>query len=105
MIVGRDTQNLDEKGIIKAAVETVAENSSDGVTAPLFYMTFGVPLGYLYKAVNTMDSMVGYKNERYINFGKIPAKIEIFLFYTVKIYGIAYDCILIYSWTGRKKRL
>lgn len=76
MIVGRDTQNLDEKGIIKAAVETVAENSSDGVTAPLFYMTFGVPLGYLYKAVNTMDSMVGYKNERYINFGKIPAKID-----------------------------
>ena len=76
MIVGRDTQNLDEKGIIKAAVETVAENSSDGVTAPLFYMTFGVPLGYLYKAVNTMDSMVGYKNEQYINFGKIPAKID-----------------------------
>ncbi len=76
MIVGRDTQNLDEKGIIKAAVETVAENSSDGVTAPLFYMTFGVPLGYLYKAVNTMDSMVGYKNERYINFGKIRAKID-----------------------------
>lgn len=76
MIVGRDTKNLDEKGIIKAAVETVAENSSDGVTAPLFYMTFGIPLGYLYKAVNTMDSMVGYKNERYINFGKIPAKID-----------------------------
>lgn len=76
MIVGRDTQNLDEKGIIKAAVETVAENSSDGVTAPLFYMTFGMPLGYLYKAVNTMDSMVGYKNDRYKNFGKIPAKID-----------------------------
>lgn len=76
MIVGRDTKNLDEKGIIKAAVETVAENTSDGVTAPMFYMTFGVPLGYLYKSVNTMDSMVGYKNDRYKNFGKIPAKID-----------------------------
>lgn len=76
MIVGRDTQNLDEKGIIKATVETVAENTSDGVTAPMFYMTFGIPLGYLYKSVNTMDSMVGYKNDRYKNFGKIPAKID-----------------------------
>lgn len=76
MIVGRDTKNLDEKGIIKAAVETVAENTSDGVTAPMFYMAFGVPLGYLYKSVNTMDSMVGYKNDRYKNFGKIPAKID-----------------------------
>lgn len=76
MIVGRDTQNLDEKGIIKAAVETIAENTSDGITAPLFYMTFGVSFGYLYKSVNTMDSMVGYKNDRYKNFGKIPAKID-----------------------------
>lgn len=76
MIVGRDTKNLDEKGIIKAAVETVAENTSDGVTAPMFYMAFGIPLGYLYKSVNTMDSMVGYKNDRYKNFGKIPAKID-----------------------------
>ena len=76
MIVGRDTQNLDEKGIIKAAVETVAENSSDGVTAPLFYMTFGVPLGYLYKAVNTMDSMVGYKNDKYMYFGRCAAKLD-----------------------------
>ena len=60
----------------KAAVETVAENTSDGVTAPLLYMMLGgAPLGFLYKAVNTMDSMLGYKNEKYLYFGKIPAKI------------------------------
>lgn len=61
-IVGRDTQNLTEEGITKAAVETVAENTSDGVIAPLiFLMIGGAPLGFLYKAVNTMDSMIGYK--------------------------------------------
>ena len=64
MIVGRDTKSLTEEGIAKAAVETVAENTSDGVTAPLmFLMLGGAPLGFLYKAVNTMDSMLGYKNE------------------------------------------
>jgi adenosylcobinamide-phosphate synthase len=63
--------------VIRAAVETVAENFSDGVTAPLFYMTFGgAPLALTYKSVNTMDSMVGYKNERYIDFGRIPAKLD-----------------------------
>jgi len=77
MIVGRDTDILNCEGIIKAAVETVAENTSDGVTAPLFYMTFGgAPLGFLYKAVNTMDSMVGYKNEKYKDFGRFSAKID-----------------------------
>lgn len=77
MIVGRDTQCLDEKGIIKAAVETVAENTSDGVTAPIFWiMLGGAPMGMLYKAVNTMDSMIGYKNERYINFGRFAAKLD-----------------------------
>lgn len=78
-IVGRDTANLDESGIAKAAVETVAENTSDGVVAPLFYMAVGGALfGSLYKAVNTMDSMVGYKNESYLYFGRAAAKLDDF---------------------------
>lgn len=77
MIVGRDTKNLDKKGIIKAAVETVAENSSDGVIAPLFYMLFGGAVaGFLYKGINTMDSMAGYKNDKYIDFGRAAAKLD-----------------------------
>lgn len=77
MIVGRDTNVLDRNGIIRAAVETVAENTSDGVTAPLFYMAFGgAALGFFYKAANTMDSMIGYKNEKYINFGRTAAKLD-----------------------------
>lgn len=61
----------------KAAVETVAENTSDGVTAPLLFLLIGgAPLGFLYKAVNTMDSMLGYKNEKYLYFGRIPAKMD-----------------------------
>ena len=67
MIVGRDTGRLDETGVAKAAIETVAENTSDGVIAPMLYTALGGPvLGFFYKAVNTMDSMVGYKNERYL---------------------------------------
>lgn len=77
MIVGRDTEPLDERGIIKAAVETVAENSSDGVTAPIFYMMLGgASAGFFYKSANTMDSMLGYKNERYINFGRFAARLD-----------------------------
>jgi len=77
MIVGRDTAVLDADGITRAAVETVAENASDGVAAPLFYiMLGGAALGCLYKAVNTMDSMVGYKNDKYLNFGRIAAKTD-----------------------------
>ncbi|MCC8168813.1 MAG: adenosylcobinamide-phosphate synthase CbiB [Oscillospiraceae bacterium] len=76
MIVGRDTQPLDESGIIKAAVETVAENTSDGVTAPLIFLIFGGAGGFFYKAVNTMDSMVGYKNDRYIYFGRCSARLD-----------------------------
>ena len=77
MIVGRDTENLSAEGVTKAAVETVAENTSDGVTAPLIYLMIGgAPLGFLYKAVNTMDSMLGYKNEKYLFFGRIPAKMD-----------------------------
>lgn len=82
MIVGRDTEKLDFEGIIKATVETVAENTSDGVTAPIFYMAFGgATLGFLYKSVNTMDSMVGYKNEKYKDFGRFPAKLDDILNY------------------------
>lgn len=77
MIVGRDTNVLDKEGITKAAVETVAENTSDGVTAPLMYMAFGgAILGFFYKAANTMDSMLGYKNEKYLYFGRCAAKLD-----------------------------
>ena len=77
MVVGRDTAVLDDIGITKAAVETVAENTSDGIIAPLLFMVIGgAPLGYFYKAVNTMDSMVGYKNERYLYFGRTAAKFD-----------------------------
>lgn len=77
MIVGRDTKRLDEKGVIKATIETIAENFSDGVVAPLFYMMLGgAAAGYFYKAVNTMDSMVGYKNERYLYFGRVAAHLD-----------------------------
>ncbi len=76
-IVGRDTQRLDAEGVAKAAVETVAENASDGVIAPLLYMALGgAPLALAYKAINTMDSMVGYKSERYLNFGRAAAKLD-----------------------------
>lgn len=77
MIVGRDTERLDEAGVAKAAVETVAENASDGVIAPLIFLALGgAPLGMCYKAVNTMDSMVGYKNDRYLYFGRAAAKLD-----------------------------
>lgn len=76
-IVGRDTERLDEAGVVKAAVETVAENTSDGVIAPLFYMMIGGPaLGFLYKGVNTLDSMVGYKNDKYRYFGRVSARLD-----------------------------
>ena len=77
MIVGRDTAILDRDGIARAAVETVAENTSDGVIAPFFFMAvFGPAGGFFYKAVNTMDSMVGYKNETYLLFGRAAAKMD-----------------------------
>lgn len=77
MIVGRDTDCLDAQGLSRAAVETVAENASDGVIAPMLFMAVGgAPAGMLYKAVNTLDSMVGYKNERYINRGYAAAKLD-----------------------------
>ena len=77
MIVGRDTKELTEIGVTKAAVETVAENASDGVIAPMLYMAVGgVPLMFLYKGINTMDSMLGYKNDRYLYFGRCAAKLD-----------------------------
>ena len=76
-LVGRNTQSLSEEEVTKACVETVAENTSDGVTAPLFYLLIGgVPLGFLYKAVNTLDSMVGYRNETYRYFGTVSARLD-----------------------------
>jgi len=77
MIVGRDTADLDDQEIARAVVETVAENTSDGVIAPIFYLAIGGPvLALAYKAVNTLDSMVGYRNERYINFGWAAARVD-----------------------------
>jgi len=77
MIVGRDTADLDSDEILKAVLETVAENISDAVIAPLFFLLLGgVPLAMTYKAVNTMDSMIGYRNDRYENFGKAAARLD-----------------------------
>ncbi|MCH4039293.1 MAG: adenosylcobinamide-phosphate synthase CbiB [Lachnospiraceae bacterium] len=77
MIVGRDTAQLDREHVAMAAVETVAENTSDGEIAPMLCFALGGPvLGWMYKAVNTMDSMVGYKNEKYIDFGRAAAKLD-----------------------------
>lgn len=77
MIVGRDTKPLDKNGIIRAAVETVAENTSDGVTAPMLFMGLGgAPLGFFYKAANTMDSMIGYTSEKYLKIGRFAAKLD-----------------------------
>lgn len=76
-LVGRDVDTLDEEGVTKAAVESVAENSNDGIIAPLFYMLIGGgALAMIYKSINTMDSMVGYKNKEYINFGRAAAKTD-----------------------------
>lgn len=82
MIVGRDTENLDIEGVTKACVETVAENTSDGIIAPMLYTAIGGPiLGFAYKAVNTMDSMIGYKNDKYLYYGRAAAKLDDFVNY------------------------
>ncbi|MBQ6508934.1 MAG: cobalamin biosynthesis protein CobD [Flexilinea sp.] len=90
MIVGRDTDRLDEKGVIRAAVETIAENTSDGIIAPLFFMALGgAPAGFLYKAVNTMDSMLGYIDPPYTYIGFFPAKADdIFNFIPARLTAI-----------------
>ena len=89
-IVGRDTKSLDKKGITRAVVETIAENMSDGVIAPLFYAGIGgAPLAMAYKAVNTMDSMFGYKNDKYMEFGFFPAKLDdVFNYIPARITGL-----------------
>ncbi len=88
-IVGRDTENLTAGGVTRAAVETVAENFSDGVIAPLLCMLVGgAPLALTYKAINTMDSMVGYKNEKYVNFGRGPARLDISAFLWMAAAGL-----------------
>jgi len=89
-IVGRDTASLSEEGIIKAVVETIAENMADGVIAPIFYAgIFGAPLAFAYKAVNTLDSMFGYKNDKYIDFGYFSAKLDdVFNYIPARITGI-----------------
>lgn len=96
MYVGRDTGELDEAGIIKAAVETVAENTTDGVVAPLVFLLIGgAPLGLLYKAVNTLDSMVGYHNDKYEYFGKFAARMDdLFNFIPARL---AAACLLVAS--------
>jgi adenosylcobinamide-phosphate synthase len=77
MVVGRDTENLDGTQVVRGAVETVAENTSDGVIAPLFYLALGgAPLAMAYKAVNTLDSMFGYKNEKFLYFGRAEARLD-----------------------------
>jgi len=77
MIVGRDTHKLDKRGVLKATIETLSENASDGIIAPMFYFAIGgLPLAMAYKAINTLDSMVGYKNEKYKNFGMASAKLD-----------------------------
>lgn len=77
MIVGRDTKNLDITGVTKATVETIAENTSDGIIAPMLYMAlFGAVGGFFYKSVNTLDSMIGYKNDKYLYFGRASAKTD-----------------------------
>ena len=76
-IVGRDTQSLSAEGVTKAAIETVAENTSDGVIAPMLFIALGgAPLGFFYKAINTMDSMVGYKNDEFLYFGRCAARLD-----------------------------
>ena len=76
-IVGRDTQNLNEAEVVRATVETVAENTVDGIISPLFYFAIGgLPLAIAYRAINTMDSMLGYKNEKYFYFGRVAARLD-----------------------------
>ena len=94
MIVGRDVERLDAAGVTRAAVETVAENASDGVVAPLLFMAVGgAPLGVFYKAVNTMDSMVGYRNEKYRYFGTAAARFDDVLnFVPARLSGVLMVC-------------
>ncbi|MDR2649839.1 MAG: adenosylcobinamide-phosphate synthase CbiB [Clostridiales bacterium] len=100
MIVGRDAENLDETGVTRAAVETVAENTSDGVIAPMFFIALGgAAAGCLYKAANTLDSMIGYKNERYVEFGRFAAKFDDVLNFVPS--RLSAVLMIIAAWIGR----
>ena len=103
-IVGRDTENLDKEAILKAVIETVAENMSDGVIAPFFYAGLGgAPLAFLYKAVNTMDSMFGYKNDKYYDFGYFPAKLDdVFNYIPARLTGYFTVVIAFVLWLDYK---
>lgn len=100
MIVGRDTQNLDEREITRATVETMAENIVDGIVSPLFFAWLGgMPLAYLYRAVNTMDSMIGYRNARYGDFGMVAARTDdVFNYIPARITGLF---IVLAAWLMR----
>ncbi len=102
-IVGRDTETLDEKEIVRAAVETVAENTSDGVIAPMLYAIIGgAPLSFAYKMVNTMDSMLGYMNEKYRDIGYFPAKTDdLFNFIPARITGVLMCAASIFRFDAR----
>ncbi len=101
MLVSRDTENMSESDIYKAAIETYAENLSDGVVAPLFYLLlFGLPGIVIYKTINTLDSMVGYKNERYEQFGKAAAKLD-----DIANYIPARLTALMIMWCAKKRPL
>ncbi len=109
-IVGRDTKGLTEEGVLRATVETVAENTSDGIVAPLFYLALGGPALMLgYKAINTLDSMAGYKNEKYIDFGRFSARLDDFANYLpARITSFLMVCasfILGYNWIKSFKAL
>lgn len=99
-IVGRDTENLDREAIIRAVVETIAENMSDGIVAPIFFAGLGgAPLAMAYKAVNTLDSMFGYKNDKYKEFGYFPAKLDdVFNYIPARITGLL---IVLSGWVLR----
>lgn len=107
-IVGRSTEALEEREIVRGTVESVAENTSDGVTAPLFYLGIGgVPLAMAYKAINTMDSMIGYKNERYVDFGRASARLDDMVNYIpARLTGllmVASSLIMNMNWRGAWK--
>lgn len=105
MIVGRDTHNLDEAEIVRATVETVAENISDGIIAPLFYAWLGgLPLAFAYRAVNTLDSMVGYRNDKYGDFGMVSARLDdVANFLPARLTGVLLmPAMLILRWNVRR---
>ncbi len=107
MIVGRDTQHLSEEAVLRATVETVAENISDGVIAPLFYLAVGgLPLAMTYKAVNTLDSMVGYKNDRYLHIGRASARLDdVANFIPARITGLlVVFAVFLLTLAGKAKR-